>query len=116
MATLNRYECIGRLGKDPELQVTNEGTRIAKFSVAVDQGKNQEALWWNVVCWNDLAQRMERMLNKGAQVYVEGRLKQRKYTDREGVARVAFDLVASNVQLLDKRPAGSDDDELGEPL
>jgi|SRR5712692_6306105 len=105
MATLNRYECIGRLGKDPELEVTAEGTPLTKFTVAVDQGKN-DTLWWNVVVWGDLASRMETMLYKGAQVYIDGRLSQRKYTDREGVKRVAFDLVASNIQMLDKRREG----------
>lgn len=107
MATLNRYECIGRLGKDPELEVTADGTPLTKFPVAVDQGKNQQPLWWNVVVWGDLASRMEHMLYKGAQVYIEGRLSQRKYKDKAGVDRTAIDLTATNIQMLDKHRAES---------
>lgn len=115
MATLNKYQCIGHLGKDPVRKETNEGTPYTRFSVAVDQGKDKEPIWWNVVCWRDLAERMERLLSKGAQVYIEGKLVPRKYTDEKGIEHQTFDLAASDVQLLDKRQ-GNTSVDLNEPL
>src|SRR5205807_219079 len=61
--------------KDPALEVTSEGKPHTKFSLAVDQGKDQEALWLNITCWGELAETMERLLYKGAQVFVQGKLK-----------------------------------------
>ncbi len=55
MATFNQVTFIGRLGKDPELNVTSEGTPYTRFSLAVDQGKDTPAMWLNVVCWKELA-------------------------------------------------------------
>ncbi len=67
MATLNRYECIGNLGKDPDMQVTNGGTFFTRFTVAVSQGKNNPALWWNCVsssCLSTVRVRLKRKVNR----------------------------------------------------
>src|SRR3984893_9557590 len=74
MATFNQCSFIGRLGKDPEMNYTPGGAAVTKFSLAVDQGKGQKALWLNIVCWSELAERMNTMLYKGAPVFVQGRL------------------------------------------
>ena len=115
MATLNRYECIGNLGRDPDLQVTNDGTPFTRFTVAVSQGKDRAgkdnpALWWNVVCWRELAENAAQVLYKGAKVYVEGRLLQRSYTDKTNQQRTALDLVATNFQLLSEYKKGAPDE------
>lgn len=113
--TLNRYECIGNLGKDPDLQVTSEGTPFTRFTVAVSMGKNAQGvdnppLWWNVVCWRNLAEQAEKFLYKGAKVFLEGRIVPREYTDRNGQQQKAFDLVANNFQLLSEYRTGAPED------
>jgi single-strand DNA-binding protein len=55
MATFNSCQFIGRLGKDPDFSVIPSGTSVAKFSLAVDQGKDKQAMWLNVVAWDKLA-------------------------------------------------------------
>lgn len=103
MATFNSCQFIGRLGKDPEFVVTSAGTLVTKFSLAVDQGKDQPAMWLNVVAWNKLAETVEKYAAKGMQVFVQGRLQLRLYEDKGGAKRQSVSLVASTVQLLDKR-------------
>ena len=102
MATLNQCSFIGRLGKDPEMNYTPNAKAVTKFSLAVDQGKGQETLWLTIVCWNELAERMHRYLSKGQLVFVQGRLVLRPYTDNTQVKRVATEIVASTVQMLEK--------------
>jgi single-strand DNA-binding protein len=105
MATFNQVTFIGRVGKMPELHVTREGTPYLRFSLAVDQGKDQKPMWLNVVCWQELAERVEKLLFKGAPLFVQGRLQMRTYTDKNKMERVAVDVVASIVQVLEKRKA-----------
>ena len=103
MATFNSLQLIGRLGKDPDFNVTPQGKPVAKFSLAVDQGKDQQPMWLNVVAWDKLAEIVEKYASKGMQVFVQGRLVVRGYEDKSGVKRQAIDVIASTVQLLDKR-------------
>ena len=103
MATFNSCQFIGRLGKNPNFTVNPSGTPIAKFSLAVDQGKNKEAMWLNVVAWDKLAEIIEKYASKGMQVFVQGRLQMRTYDDKSGTKRQTVELVATTVQLLDKR-------------
>jgi single-strand DNA-binding protein len=102
MATLNQCSFIGHLGKDPDLQVTSEGKPYTRFSLAVNQGKDQ-TMWLNVTTWEKLTETVERYAHKGTQVFVQGRLQLRPYKDKNGVERQAVDLVASIVQILDKK-------------
>src|SRR5712692_7839852 len=111
MATFNQVTFIGRAGKMPELKVTKEGTPYLRFSLAVDQGKEQKPMWLNIVCWQELAERMNTYLYKGAQVFVQGRLQISTFTDKHGVERQAVDIVASNIQLLDKKADSVDEPE-----
>jgi Single-strand binding protein family len=62
MATFNQCFFIGRLGKDPEMSYTPTGKAVTKFSLAVDQGKDQKPMWLNIICWNELAERMNMRL------------------------------------------------------
>ena len=102
MPTLNQCSFIGRLGKDPEMSYTPNAKAVTKFSLAVDQGKNQDTLWLTIICWNDLAERMHEYLSKGQLVFVQGRLVQRSYVDKTQVKRVAIDIAASTIQMLEK--------------
>jgi single-strand DNA-binding protein len=109
---LNKILLIGNLGKDPELSVTAEGTPVTKFSLAVNRSyktatgeKKEETEWFNIVAWRQLAEICERYLHKGSKVYIEGRLTQRKYTDKEGIQRVAVEVIANDMQMLSSKQA-----------
>ncbi len=113
---LNKILLIGNVGKDPELNVTAEGTPVTKFSLAVNRKYKastgelkEETEWFTIVAWRTLAELTERYLHKGSKVFVEGRLTQRKYTDREGVQRTAVEVIASDVQFLDSKQAATSD-------
>src|SRR5574340_608723 len=108
---LNKIMLIGNLGRDPELNVTAEGTPVTKFSLAVNRytktstgERKEETDWFNIVAWRQLAEICERYLHKGSKVYIEGRLTQRKYTDKEGIQRTAVEVIASDMKMHDKKP------------
>lgn len=114
---LNKIMLIGNLGRDPELNVTAEGTPVTKFSLAVNRTyklntgeKKEETEWFNIVAWNKLAETCERYLHKGSKVYIEGRLTQRKYTDKEGIQRTAVEVIANDMKMLDSKSASSGSD------
>jgi single-strand DNA-binding protein len=102
MATFNQVTFIGRLGKDPDMNYTPNGKPVTKFSIAVDQGKEQKPMWLNISCWNELAERMNSFLYKGALIFVQGRLQLRTYTDKSNIERQALEVVAQAVQVLEK--------------
>ena len=109
---LNKIMLIGNLGRDPELQVTSDGTPFTRFSLAVSRTyktnsgeKKEETEWFNIVAWRQLAEICERYLHKGSKVYIEGRLTQRKYTDREGVQRTSVEVIANDMKMLDSKAA-----------
>ena len=108
MATLNQCSFIGHLGKDPELTVTSDGKPITKFSLAVDQGKD-ETMWLNITTWDKLAEFVEKYARKRMQVFVQGKLKQRSYKDKDNIKRLSYEIIASDVQLLEKRQKEGDD-------
>jgi single-strand DNA-binding protein len=111
---LNKIMLIGNLGRDPELQVTPDGTPVTKFSLAVSRSyksrageQKDETEWFNIVAWRQLAETCEKYLHKGSKVYVEGRLSQRKYTDREGVQRTSIDVTITDMEMLTPKSASS---------
>src|SRR5207248_11363951 len=119
---LNKIMLIGNLGKDPDLQVTSEGTPFVRFSLAVNRSyktqsgeKKEEAEWFNIVAWRQLAETCEKYLHKGSKVYIEGRLTQRKYTDKNGIERLAVEVIASDMEMLSPKQAGASS-ENGDPL
>ena len=109
MATFNQCQFIGRLGKDPEQTIVN-GSAVTKFSLAVDQGKDQKPLWLNITAWDRLAEVVKQYARKGMQVFVQGKLVLRSYQDKNQADRVALDIIATTVQLLEKRQ--SKDEEI----
>lgn len=112
---LNKIMLIGNLGKDPEFNVTPDGIPIARFSLAVNRNtKNRngervkETEWFNITAWRQLAEVCEKYLHKGSKVYIEGRLTQRKYTDKDGIQRTSIEVSASDMEMLDsKESSGS---------
>lgn len=109
--SLNRVQLLGRLGRDPELRYTGNGTPVANFSLATDESytdqqgqKQQRAEWHKIVCWGRLAENVSANLAKGRLVLVEGSLQTRKFQDQQGQDRTITEVVARNVQFL---PSGS---------
>ncbi len=108
---LNKVQIIGNLGRDPEMRFTSQGTVITTISVAVsrswkdkkDGTDHEETEWFRVVAWDKLGEICNQYLTKGSQVYFEGRLQTRKYTDREGVERYSTEVVATNMVMLGGR-------------
>ncbi|MGH2506861.1 MAG: single-stranded DNA-binding protein [Ktedonobacteraceae bacterium] len=107
---LNKVMLIGNLGKDPEFNLTPNGTPVAKFSLAVNRNtksstgeKKEETEWFNIVVWSQLAETCEKYLHKGSKVYIEGRIQQRKYTDKNGIERYMLEIIASDMKMLDSK-------------
>lgn len=107
---LNRVQIIGNLGRDPEMRYTTSGTAVTHFTVAVGRQRrtpdNQfvdETEWFRVVTWEKLAETCDKWLRKGSQVYIEGRLQTRKYTDKEGMERTAVEVIANEMIMLGPR-------------
>ena len=118
---LNKIMLIGNLGKDPELNVTAEGTPVTKFSLAVNRKYKassgelkEETEWFNIVTWRQLAEICERYLHKGSKVYIEGRLTQRKYPDKTGIERTAVEVIANDMQMLDSKQPEASTTEISE--
>ncbi len=122
---LNRIILIGRLVKDPELRYTPNGVPVATFRLAVDrpftssQTGQRETDFVDIVTWRKLAETCAQHLSKGRLVCIEGRLQVRSYETQDGQKRRAYEVVADNVQFLDRPkesapasspPAGSADD------
>jgi len=104
---LNRIILIGRLVRDPELRYTENGTAVARFTLAVDrpftnQDGKRDADFIDVVAWRKLAETCANNLTKGRLVAVEGRLQIRSYDDSQGVRRKAAEVIPDNVRFLDR--------------
>jgi len=113
---LNRVTLIGNLGRDPEIRRLDSGVAVAKFPIATneyyrDKENNLQQIteWHDVVAWRSLAEQSEKVLKKGRLVYIEGRLQHRKYRTQDGQDRVATEILASMIKVLDreKREDGS---------
>ena len=111
---LNKIMLIGNLGKDPEMNYTPSGNAVTKFSLAVNRYKKsstgerqEETEWFNIVAWDKLAETCNTYLHKGSKVFIEGRVSQRKYTDKNGIERYTFDVVASDMEMLTPKSAQS---------
>ena len=114
MAGVNKVILIGNLGKDPEVRYLDSGVAVANFSLATTESyKNKEGErvsqteWHNVVLWRGLAEVAEKWLKKGSSVYIEGKIRNRKWEDKDGNARYTTEILADNMTMLGKKDAGS---------
>lgn len=112
MASLNKAILIGNIGKDFELRKTAAGSSIANLTLATTrrykdgQGQPQEETeWHNIVFFGKTAEIASQYLHKGSSVYVEGSLRTRKYTDKQGIERYVTEIIGETLQFLDKKPA-----------
>jgi single-strand DNA-binding protein len=108
MSGVNKVILIGRLGQDPEVKYTPSGDAVANFSMATSEEwkdknsgeKREQTEWHKIVAWRKLGEVCGEYLQKGRQVYIEGKLQTRSWEDKEGVKRYTTEIVASSVQFL----------------
>ena len=115
MASVNKVILIGNLGKDPEVRYLPSGDAVANISIATTEtwkdkaGEKQEKTEWHrVSMFSKLAEIAGEYLKKGSQVYIEGRLETRKWTDKEGHERYTTEIRADRMQMLGSRTGGSE--------
>ena len=123
MASVNKVILIGNLGRDPETRYMPDGAAITNVSLATtfvwndkqSGEKKEETEWHRIVFRGRLAEVAGEYLKKGSQVYVEGRLRTRKWQDKEGQDRYTTEVVADTMKMLGSRPGGGEPREAAEP-
>jgi single-strand DNA-binding protein len=110
---MNKIHVIGNVGRDPEMRYTPSGQSVTSFSVASNRRyrttegeQREETEWFNVSAFGRLSEICNQFLTRGRQVYVEGRLRGRSYTDRDGQPRYSLEITANDVQFLGGRGEG----------
>jgi single-strand DNA-binding protein len=114
MSGINKVILIGNLGKDPEVRYLEGGIAVANFPLATTEvhknrsgDKVESTEWHNIVLWRGLAEVAEKLLKKGMQVYVEGRLRTRTWEDKDGSKKRATEIVGENLTILGRKtPTG----------
>ncbi len=121
MTGVNKVILIGNLGKDPEVRHLDNGRAVANFSLATSENyKNREGEkvttteWHNIVLWTPLAEIAEKYLNKGNQIYLEGKLTNRSYEDKDGNRKYISEVVGQNLTMLGVRASASESSTLEE--
>jgi len=107
MAGVNKVILVGNLGKDPEVRYLDNGVAVANFSLATTENyKNKsgervsQTEWHNIVLWRGLAEVAEKYLKKGASVYIEGKIKTRKWEDKDSNTRYNTEILVDNMTML----------------
>jgi len=111
--SLNKTTLIGHLGADPEIRYMPDGTATATVSIATtDKWKDkttkevkEKTEWHRVVFFGKLAEVVGEYVKKGSQIYVEGKLRTRKWTDKQSIERYTTEIIGNELQMLDKKPA-----------
>ena len=111
--TVNKVILIGHLGADPETRTTQSGTTVANLRIATNERRKgpdgnweDHTEWHRVACFGRTAETVARYLRKGRQVYVEGKLRTRKWTDQEGRDRWSTEVIGDNIRFLGGRDSG----------
>src|SRR5580704_11679513 len=118
MSGVNKVILVGNLGKDPEVRYLEGGVAVANFPLATTEvyknrsgDKVESTEWHNIVLWRGLAEVAEKLLKKGMQVYVEGRLKTRAWEDKDGSKKRATEIVGENLTILSRKAGTSENGE-----
>lgn len=113
MSSVNKVILIGNLGKDPETRNLPDGGAITNFSIATTDSwkdksgeKQEKTEWHRISTFQKLAEICGTYLKKGSQVYIEGRLQTRKWTDKDGAEKYSTEVIADKMQMLGAKPAG----------
>ena len=110
MAGINKVILVGNLGADPEIKYLDSGVAVANFRIATTENyknkqgeKVSQTEWHNIVLWRGLAEVAEKWLKKGSSVYIEGKIRTRKWEDKEGNTRYNTEILADNMTMLGGR-------------
>ena len=113
--SVNKVILVGRLGRDPETRYIPNGEAITNFSLATDEqwrdrnGERQTRTeWHNVSLYGKLGEIANQYLRKGSQVFIEGKIQSRKYTDKDGIERMVYNIIGNEMKMLGNRNDGSD--------
>lgn len=114
MASVNKTILVGNLGQEPEIRYMPDGTPTVRISLATTDtwkdksgNKQQRTEWHRVVFYRKLAEIAGEYLHKGSQIYIEGRLRTQKFTDKQGIERYVTEIIADTMQMLGKNPNGN---------
>lgn len=115
MASVNKVIVLGNLGQDPDMKYTASGTAVVSISVATSRNwknkesgdRQEETEWHRVVAYDRLAEIIGEYCKKGKPIYIEGRLKTRKWQDKDGIERYTTEIVVESLQLLGGRDDGA---------
>jgi single-strand DNA-binding protein len=115
MAGINKVILLGHLGRDPEMRYTQSGVAVCSFSLATSESYKDRNTgervtsteWHNIILWRGLAETAEKFLRKGSQVYIDGKLRTRKWEDKQGMTRYTTEIVGDTMQMLDKKDSSS---------
>lgn len=121
MASVNKVILVGNLGRDPETRYAPSGGAICNITIATSRNwkdkttgeRKEETEWHRVVFYDRLAEIAGEYLKKGRSVYVEGRLKTRKWQDKDGIEKYTTEIIAEEMQLLGSREGGGGGGDLG---
>ena len=113
-----RIQIIGHLGHDPRIAQLPSGDPVLNLSVAAKRYRKgqSEDYWWDVTMFGERGLKLHDMLRKGSHVYVEGEYGERQYTDKQGQERTQREILARDIQLLDKRERGEETPRTSRPL
>lgn len=108
--SVNKVILVGRLGADPDIRATASGMQVANLSLATnhvskdkDGNKDSQTEWHKVIFFGRQAEVAEQYLRKGSQIYVDGRIQTRKYTDKDGIERYLTEVIGERLQMLGGR-------------
>ena len=114
---INKVILVGNVGADPEVRTMESGTKYARVRLAtteryIDRQTNETrelTEWHTISLWRNLADVADKYVRKGSQIYIEGRLRNREWTDKDGAKRYSVEVLADEMKLLGRRPdsAGS---------
>lgn len=120
---INKVILVGNVGMDPEVRTLESGVKTARVRLATSERfynrETKEATehteWHTVTLWRNLADTVDRFVRKGSQIYIEGRLRTREWTDQSGNKRYSTEIMADDMKLLGRREAGATQSEPSAP-
>ncbi len=116
MSGVNKAILIGNLGSDPRVRHLENGVTVASFSIATTEvfkdkttgERREQTEWHDISAWRRLGELAEKYLRKGSKVYVEGKIRSRKYVDKDGIERKAVEIIADEMTFLDRAAPGTE--------
>lgn len=108
---INKVILVGNVGIDPEVRTTDSGIKVARLKVATTERQYNKQTneskelteWHTIILWRNLAEVTEKYVKKGSQLYIEGRLRTREWTDKDNIKRYSTEIVADELKLLGRK-------------